>query len=217
MQIKTAVTTRRFAGRAPADLGNRVNSAAVRACLGCVVLVAGMLGIVGDSAAHTINSKTNGTPNIVVGGIATYTISVSSAGQTSPSTGMTTVDTLPPGFAYRSTSAITLVNGATNTGAVVPTPGSTTPSWGLFTNPNNSSVAGTPVSSYSITFDVDVINPTCGSSVTNSANTVGGTQHALLVPATNTAPLNITGPTPAMTVSKTTSTPVIVKIGRAHV
>ncbi len=178
----------------------------------CALVVLGMLGF-GESAAHTINSKTNSTPNLVVGGIATYTISVSSAGQTASSTGMTTVDTLPPGFAYRSTTSITLVNGATNTGTVVPTPGSSTPSWGLFTNPNNSTAAGSPVSSYSITFDADVLNPTCGSSVTNSANTVGGTQHALLVPATNTAPLNITGPTPAMTVSKTTATPVIVNSG----
>ncbi len=177
-----------------------------------VLLVLGVLAL-GNSIAHTINSKTNSTPNLVVSGIATYTISVSSAGQSSPSTGMTTVDTLPPGFAYRSTTSITLVNGASNTGAVVPTPGSTTPSWGLFTNPNNSSVAGSPVSSYSITFDADVLNPTCGTSVTNSADTLGGTQHALLVPATNTAPLNITGPTPAMTVSKTTSTPVIVNSG----
>lgn len=173
----------------------------------------GVCGVVGESAAHTINSKTNSTPNITVGGIATYTITVSSAGQSSPSTGMTTVDTLPPGFAYRSTQSITLVNGATNTGAVVPTPGSTTPQWGLFTNPNNSSTAGSPVSQYSITFDVDVLNPTCGSSVTNTANTVGGTQHAVLIPATNTAPLNVTGPAPAMTVTKTTSTPVIINSG----
>ena len=178
-----------------------------------LILAMGMLGVVGVSGAHTINSKTNSTPNLVVGGIATYTITVSSAGQSSASTGMTTVDTLPPGFAYRSTTSITLVNGATNSGTVVPTPGSTTPQWGLFGNPNNSSAPGSPVSQYSITFDADVINPTCGASVTNSANTIGGSQHALLVPATNTASLNISGPAPAMTVNKTTSTPVIVNSG----
>ena len=132
---------------------------------GLALICLGLCGLVGESAAHTINSKTNSTPNLTVGGIATYTITVSSAGQSSASTGMTTVDTLPPGFAYRSTQSITLVNGATNSGTVVPTPGSTTPQWGLFGNPNNSSTAGSPVSQYSITFDVDVLNPTDRKSV----------------------------------------------------
>jgi mucin-19 len=171
------------------------------------------LGLGGESAAHTINSKTNSTPDLTVGGIATYSITVSSAGQSSASTGMTTVDTLPPGFAYRSTQSITLVNGAFNGGTVVPTPGSTTPQWGLFSNPNNSSTPGSPSSYYTITFDADVINPTCGANVTNTADTLGGTQHAVLIPATNTAPLNITGPTPAMVVTKTTSTPVVINSG----
>ena len=197
----------------PAAFGIMLRTATRWLLTGLALICLGLCGLVGESAAHTINSKTNSTPNLTVGGIATYTITVSSAGQSAASTGMTTVDTLPPGFAYRSTQSITLVNGATNSGTVVPTPGSTTPQWGLFGNPNNSSTAGSPSSYYTITFDADVLNPTCGASVTNTANTVGGTQHAVLIPATNTAPLNITGPAPAMAVTKTTSTPVIINSG----
>jgi uncharacterized repeat protein (TIGR01451 family) len=165
-----------------------------------------------SASAHTITSKTTPTPTVVVGGVVTYQLMVSSAGQSSVSTGMTTVDYLPPGFAYRSTVGVQLFNGATYTAATTPTPGSTQPQWGLFGNPNNSS-AGGPVSSYTITFEADVVNPICGQTIPNSADTLGGSQHAVLIPATNQAPAIVTGPPPSLTVNKTTSTPVLLNSG----
>jgi uncharacterized repeat protein (TIGR01451 family)/fimbrial isopeptide formation D2 family protein len=170
--------------------------------------------ICNTASAHTITSKTTPTPNPVVGGVVTYVLNVSSAGQTSPSTGMTTIDYLPPGFAYRSTVGVQLINGATYSAATTPTPGSTLPQWGLFDNPSNSSSGG-PASSYVITFEADVVNPICGQTIPNSADTLGGSQHAVLIPATNQAPAVVTGPPPALTVGKTTSTPVVLNTGAA--
>jgi uncharacterized repeat protein (TIGR01451 family) len=174
-------------------------------CLGCMLLG-------GSAWGHTITSKTTTTPNAVIGGVVTYQLNVSSAGQSSPSTGMTTIDYLPPGFSYRSTVGIQLFNGATYTAATTPAPGTTLPQWGLFDNPNDSS-AGGPTSSYTITFDANVVNPICGQTIPNSADTLGGTQHAVLIPATNQAPAIVTGPPPALTVGKTTSTPVLLNGG----
>ena len=65
-----------------------------------------ILGMVGQAHSHTIVSKTNLTPNITVGGIATYQVTVGSSGQSSDSLSMRVIDTLPQGFAYRSTQSI---------------------------------------------------------------------------------------------------------------
>ncbi len=179
--------------------------------------------LVGQTLAHTIVSKTNLTPNITVGGIATYQITVGSAGQTSSSTLMRVIDTLPSGFAYRSTQSIQFFNGAAFSAAsgattpaysvpIFPTVGDITPTWGRFDN------AGSAGAYFVITFDADVINPACAPSVTNTAIVpadTGATQHAVLTPAINQAPLSITGPSANLTVTKTTSTPVVVNTNAA--
>ena len=187
-----------------------------------------VLGMGGQAQAHTIVSKTNVTPNITVGGIATYQVTVGSAGQSADSCFMRVVDTLPPGFAYRSTQSIQFLNGSRfaavpcngaspilpgYTGPFFPSVGDTSPTWGRFDN-----VLATGAS-FTITFDADVINPTCTNSVTNTAVVPGDpaptNQHAVLTPAINQAPLNITGPTANITVTKTTSTPAVINTGAA--
>ncbi len=56
-----------------------------------------ILRVAGQAHSHTIVSKTNLTPNITVGGIATYQVTVGSAGQSADSIFLRVVDTLPQG------------------------------------------------------------------------------------------------------------------------
>ena len=177
-----------------------------------------VLGIAGQAHAHTIVSKTNLTPNITVGGIATYQVTVGSAGQSSDSIFLRMVDTLPPGFAYRSTQSIQFYNGSRFTTTAPTTPfypsvGDIAPTWGRFDNP------GTTGAYFVITFDADAINPICANSVTNTARVPDDpaptSQHAVLTPAVNQAPLNVTGPAANLTVTKTTSTPLVNNTGAA--
>ena len=177
-----------------------------------------MLALAGQVHAHTIVSKTNLTPDITVGGIATYQVTVGSAGQTADSIFLRVIDTLPQGFAYRSTQSIQFFNGSRLTTTAPTTPifpsvGDTAPTWGRFDNP------GTTGAYFVITFDADVINPVCSNSVTNTAvvpnDAAPTSQHAVLTPAINQAPLNITGPSANLTVTKTTSTPVVINTGAA--
>ena len=177
-----------------------------------------VLALAGQVHAHTIVSKTNLTPNITVGGIATYQVTVGSAGQSSNSIFLRVIDTLPQGFAYRSTQSIQYSNGSRSTTTAPTTPifpsvGDITPTWGRFDNP------GTTGAYFVITFDADVINPVCSNSVTNTAivpnDPAPTSQHAVLTPAINQAPLNITGPSANLTVTKTTSTPLVINTGAA--
>jgi uncharacterized repeat protein (TIGR01451 family) len=177
-----------------------------------------ILGMVGQAHSHTIVSKTNLTPNITVGGIATYQITVGSAGQSADSIFLRVVDTLPQGFAYRSTQSIQFFNTSRLTTTAPTTPifpsvGDTSPTWGRFDNP------GATGAYFVITFDADVINPVCSNAVTNTAivpnDPAPTNQHAVLTPAINQAPLNITGPSANLTVTKTTSTPVVINTGAA--
>ena len=97
-------------------------------------------GVAGQAHSHTIVSKTNLTPNITVGGIATYQVTVGSAGQSSDSIFLRVVDTLPQGFAYRSTQSIQFFNTSrltttAPTTPIFPSAGDTTPTWGRFDNP----------------------------------------------------------------------------------
>lgn len=187
--------------------------------LALLSVLALVLGVVRQAHAHTIVSKTNSTPSVTIGGIATYQVTVGSAGQTADSTFLRLVDTLPTGFAYRATQSIQFFNGsrfttATDpgyTGAFYPSVGDITPTWGRFDNP------GATGAYFIITFDADAINPTCSNSVTNTAQVPNDpaptTQHAVFIPAINQAPLNITGPPANLTVTKTTSTPVVINTG----
>ncbi len=160
--------------------------------------------------AHTIITKTRTPTSLTIGGIVTYTITVDSSGQTASTTGISMVDTLPPGFSYRSTQAVNLFNGATFSGTY-PTPGSTTPTWSTFNNPN----VAAPYSYFEIVFEADVVNPVCSNLAVNSATATGGTQHGTIVPAIDVADVSLSGPPAALTVTKTTSTPVVVNTGGA--
>ncbi len=96
---------------------------------------------------------------------------------------------------------------------IFPSVGDTSPTWRRFDNP------GATGAYFVITFDADVINPVCSNSVTNTAivpnDPAPTNQHAVLTPAINQAPLNITGPTANLTVTKTMSTPVVINTGAA--
>ena len=52
-------------------------------------------------------TKTTSTPNVAPGGLATYTVTVTNSG-TANATGVKVTDTLPAGFAYASTTSVTL-------------------------------------------------------------------------------------------------------------
>lgn len=158
--------------------------------------------------AHTIITKTRTPTSLAIGGVVIYTITVDSSGQTAPGIGFSMVDTLPPGFSYRSTQAVNLFNGAAFAGTY-PTPGSTTPTWGTFNNPN----VAAPYSYFEIVFEADVVNPVCSNVAVNSAIATGGTQHGTIVPAIDVADVSLSGPSADLTVIKATSTPVVVNNG----
>ncbi len=89
--------------------------------------------------------KDTSTPNVVVGGQASYTIVVTNPG-TQPLTGLTITDSLPGGFTYVS-GAITTTN-ATRTLTLNPTVGDTDLAWGDWDL--------APGGAITITFSVDV-------------------------------------------------------------
>lgn len=187
-------------------IGNRMQLWAAKIAL--VAFSALLCCSVVPANAHTIITKTRTPTSLAIGGVVTYTITVDSSGQTASGIGFSMVDTLPPGFSYRSTQAVNLFNGAAFAGTY-PTPGSTTPTWGTFNNPN----VVAPYSYFEIVFEADVVNPVCSNLAVNSAIATGGTQHGTIVPAIDIADVSLSGPPADLTVTKATSTPVVVNTG----
>ena len=96
-------------------------------------------------------SKSTSTPNVTntsAGTIATYSITVSNAANTSPATTVNISDALPAGFTYATTVGIVLSGGATRPATVNPAVGATNPTFGTFTIPAGGSVV--------ITFTVNI-------------------------------------------------------------
>ncbi|WP_189069651.1 DUF11 domain-containing protein [Deinococcus radiotolerans] len=103
----------------------------------------------------TVEKKTSTPTRFVNSTVATYTLTVRNAAGRSAAQNVTVRDpALPPAFAYGSTSAVDLLNGATRTVTTNPAPGQTSPSWPTFVLPGGSSVT--------LTFDATLTSPAPG-------------------------------------------------------
>ena len=88
-------------------------------------------------------TKTTSTPLQAAGTSATYTIVFNNTGPVGscPATNVQVKDSLPTGFTFASTGAITLSGGATRPTITNPVAGAATPTWGSFSLPAGSSVS----------------------------------------------------------------------------
>lgn len=155
-----------FQADIPANSGAYTNSAIAK--LGSVTIDTTLA--TGDNAPATATTrvgppqlrvaKTTGTPQIS-GSTATYTVTVSNDGG-SAAAGVVLTDSLPSGFTYAATSAITLGGGATRTVTANPAVGSMAPAWSEFNIPSGGSVA--------ITFSANVAAGTPDGLNNNSAS-----------------------------------------------
>ncbi|MGI8610384.1 MAG: hypothetical protein ACR2MY_14370, partial [Candidatus Dormibacteria bacterium] len=148
-------------------------------------------------------TKTTSTPNVVNGPggtAATYSITVSNAAGKGDAINTNITDTLPPGFTYASTGAITTAGGAAQTSVVNPAANSPTPTWGVFTVPGGGQVQ--------ITFTVNINSSVAPGTYNNSVAAVysdpqrtvpGGTTSALFGPG---APVTVSGPMADVSVVK---------------
>jgi uncharacterized repeat protein (TIGR01451 family) len=84
--------------------------------------------------------KNTTTPQIIQGGKATYTITVTNAPGRTTATDVNIQDVLPTGFTFDSNISISMDAGVTRTNPVNPTVGSTTANWGTFSIPTNKKV-----------------------------------------------------------------------------
>lgn len=149
-------------------------------------------------------TKTTATPNTVLGGTATYTLTVTNASGYGNATGVTLTDVLPgapSSFTYASTSSITLSGGSTRTSVANPVAGTTSPAWSSFSIPGGGSVsitftvnvpAGTTLGTYqnpgTVTYD-DPTRTAAGQTVTPGGTYAGGG----VVPGSNYNPASSTG------------------------
>ncbi|GAC1507384.1 MAG: hypothetical protein NVS1B3_07750 [Candidatus Dormibacteraceae bacterium] len=109
-------------------------------------------------------AKATSTPNVIntpVGTVATYSITVSNAVNTSPATNVNVADALPTGFTYASTMSVVLSGGATRPATVNPVAGDTNPTFGTFSIPGAGSVV--------ITFTVNIASNVVPGTYNNSA------------------------------------------------
>jgi uncharacterized repeat protein (TIGR01451 family) len=109
-------------------------------------------------------TKSTGTPNVTntsAGTVATYSITVSNAANTSPATGVSISDALPAGFTYATTVSVVLNGGATRTSIVNPAAGDTNPNFGIFSVPGAGSVV--------ITFTVNIASTVPNGTYNNPA------------------------------------------------
>ena len=133
--------------------------------------------------AHNTITKTTNTPNVAIGGTATYTIKADAVGTTTSVVGSQLTDILPTGLTYLSTTSVTLLNtNATRTAIVNPVVGATTPTWGTFTNVLAG--GGVAAGAEEIVFNATVGATTaCGARTNNVLQTAGNVH-------TNTNALN---------------------------
>ena len=115
-----------------------------------VVSGVGVIVSTGGSPALGV-TKTTSTPLQAAGTSATYTIVFNNTGPAGscPATNVIVKDTLPTGFSFASTGAITLSGGATRPTITNPVAGVSTPAWGSFILPSGSSV--------SLTFTANIV------------------------------------------------------------
>ena len=177
------------------------------------IALLGLLAILAatNAQAHTNITKTTSTPNLTIGGTATYTIKADAAGSGSPVVGLQITDILPTGFSYLSGTVTLLNTQATRTAVVDPVAGAITPTWGTFTNNPTPLPAGLE----QIVFNAKV-GPTtaCGAQTNNVLQTAGNVHTNSN--ALNAASINVTGTGVAnLVVTKVTTTPSVVQGGTA--
>lgn len=150
------------------------------------------------------------TPNVinsVNGTSATYTIAVINSGTTAA--GVLLGDQLPSGFTYSSNTTPLLGGGATRTGTLDPTVGSSSPIWGTFTIPGGGAVTVT----FSASLAASVADGKYNNSATVTSTTLGATINNFNG-ATSTAD-DVTVTSAVLAVTKTTSTPNVTKTAAA--
>jgi uncharacterized repeat protein (TIGR01451 family)/fimbrial isopeptide formation D2 family protein len=156
------------------------------------------INVTGSGTANLVVTKVATTPNVVQGGVAGYTITVTNTAAVGscPATGVTITDTLPTGFTYAATGAIALNGGTVRTTTVVigastftvtpvtttPAVGATVPVWGNFVIPAGGSItlpftAAVPAAQAAGTYSNSASTSTtaAGATITNfngGANTV---------------------------------------------
>lgn len=192
---------------------NRLKSVNALALPSASIALLGLLALLAAPAAqaHTNITKTTSTPNLTIGGTATYTIKADAAGSGSPVVGLQITDILPTGFSYLS-GTVTLLNAqATRTAVVDPAVGAITPTWGTFTNNPTPLPAGLE----QIVFNAKVGPTTACGTQTNNAIQTAGNVHTNSN-ALNAASINVTGTGVAnLVVTKVTTTPSVAQGGVA--
>jgi uncharacterized repeat protein (TIGR01451 family) len=146
-------------------------------------------------------SKTTSTPTVVntpTGTQATYTIVLSNTGQcTIPNVSIT--DTLPTGFTYLSTGAVTFTSSATRPTTTNPTAGATNPVWSNFTIPNGGTV--------SLTFTAKIASSVANGTYNNNASATTTTAGITITPYVGTSlnqeDVTVTSPSADLTITKT--------------
>ncbi|HXD81417.1 MAG TPA: sortase [Candidatus Acidoferrum sp.] len=180
-----------------------------------VVLTTTLAAIPGSSSgAECVSvvavSKTTSTANVtntVTGTTATYSITLGNSAGTAPATNVSVSDALPAGFTYASTGGIALNGGATQTAAVNPVVGDTSPIFGSFSIPAAGSVV--------ITFTVNIA-PSVATGTYNNAATatyLDPTRTTIAGTATVTypggGPERVSVGVPDMTLAKTHTDPFV--------
>ena len=120
--------------------------------------------VAGTAPALKVSKVANAPVVVPQGSTASYTLTITnttSAGSC-PATGVTLTDTLPAGFTYAATSAVTLGGGSLQPTTVTPAAGATVPAWGTFTIPAGGTV--------SVAFTATVGAAVAGGTYSNSAS-----------------------------------------------
>ncbi|MEA2681695.1 MAG: hypothetical protein QOK05_23, partial [Chloroflexota bacterium] len=151
-------------------------------------------------------TKATSTPSVVQttsGSSATYTITVANASGLGDAINVSIADTLPAGFTYSATSAVTLSGGATRPTVTNPAGGAAVPAWSSFTIPGGGQVqvtfsaaiaAGVALGTYQ--------NPARATYSDPTRAVAGGTITSQYTPGAGT-PDNVTLVAPDMTIVKT--------------
>ena len=169
------------------------------------------------SVTSLLINKTTGTPTVVAGGTATYTIRLENSGGAAV-TGVTVSDDLPAGFTFNSLGSITATNATRTLSTPNPAFGNTSLTWGTWTINAGGSIE--------IAFSVDVPDGTVPGTYDNSAmadsdqtgliddaGAVGGDTHTLS--ADTEADEDVTVQTAVLTIDKDAAFPYAAPGGEA--
>ena len=150
-------------------------------------------------------TKTTSTPNVAPGGPATYTVTVTNSG-TANATGVNVIDTLPAGFTYASTTSVTLNDTAVAAAGFTAGGTAAVPTWD--TNPSGGFTVNTG-KTLVIVFKANASATTGLYNNDAAATSVNARTITNFVGTASTAE-DVTVASIILTVTKTTSTPIVV-------